>query len=92
MWPTSPTEMSVTLLHEIEDCPLKWALEHADYPEIWDKHGYPSRIHVSSLLGIVSHSCIERIIKELVKAGCPSINSDGAVVVMRSLGVGCPQF
>lgn len=85
-WPTSPTEMSVTLLHEIEDCPLKWALEHADYPGIWDKHGYPTRIHLSSLLGIVSHSCIERIIRELVKAGCPSINSDGAVAVMRSLG------
>ena len=85
-WPICPTEMSVTTLHEIEDCPLKWALEHTDYPEIWDKHGYPTRIHLSSLLGIVSHLCIERIIRELVKAGCSSIYSDGAVAVMRSLG------
>lgn len=85
-WPTSPPQMSVTTLHEIEDCPLKWALAHADYPEIWDKHGYPPRIHLSSILGIVSHSCIERIIRELVKARCSSIDSDGAVAVMRSLG------
>jgi len=85
-WPTSPAEMSVTLLHEIEDCPLKWALEHASYPEIWDKHGYPMRMPLASLLGIVSHSCIEKIIRELVKAGCSSIYSDSAVAVMRSLG------
>ncbi len=85
-WPASPTEMSVSLLHEIEDCPRKWALEHADYPEIWSRHGYPSRIHLASLIGTLTHSCVERIIGEIAKAGCCSIHDDKAIEVMRSLG------
>jgi len=85
-WPASPTEMSVSLLREIEDCPRKWALEHANYPEIWNRNGYPSRIHMPSLIVTLTHSCVERIIGELAKAGCRSIHDDKAVDVMRSLG------
>jgi len=85
-WPTSPREMSVSLLYEIEDCPHKWALEHADYPDIWDRRGYPSRVNVPGITGTIIHSSVERIMSELVKAGCSSMSDERAVSVMRSLG------
>jgi len=85
-WPAAPTEMSLTTLRQIEYCPLHWALQHAEYRNIWSGHGYPPRIHIYSVLGIVSHSCIEKVIGALLKAGCSSVDSDGAVEVMRGLG------
>jgi CRISPR/Cas system-associated exonuclease Cas4 (RecB family) len=85
-WPESPTEMSVSLFRELEDCPRKWALEHAYYPEIWDRYGYPRRIHLAALVGILAHSCIEIIIRELAHVGCGSMQDEKATQVMRSLG------
>ena len=85
-WPEPPAEMSVSLFHELENCPRKWALEHAYYPEIWNGDGYPGRIHLAALVGIVTHSCIEIIIRELAHVGCGSMRDKRATEVMRSLG------
>jgi CRISPR/Cas system-associated exonuclease Cas4 (RecB family) len=78
--------MSVSLLHEIEECPYKWALQRADYPDVWAGRGYPNRIHVAGVIGTIIHLSVERIVGELVKAGCVSMNDMHAVTVMRSLG------
>ncbi len=85
-WPLPPSEMSISLLYEIEDCPHKWALERADYPQIWDGRGYPSRVHIPSITGTIVHSSVERIMGELVKAGCSSMRDERVIDVMRSLG------
>ena len=85
-WPEPPAEMSVSLFHVLENCPRKWALEHAYYPEIWSGDGYPGRIHLAGLVGILTHSCIEIIIRELAYVGCGSMRDKRAVEVMRSLG------
>jgi len=85
-WPIPPTEMSVSLLYEIEDCPHKWALERADYPQLWGRRGYPSRIHLPGITGTIIHSSVEKIMSELVKAGCSSMRDEQVIDVMRSLG------
>jgi len=85
-WASSPTEMSPSLLFELESCPRKWALEHAFYPEVWDGRGYPAKIHMASLIGNIAHSSIEKIIKELAKCYCYSTHDSKTIEVMRSLG------
>lgn len=78
--------MSVTALKEIEACPRRWALRHADYPKLWDGHGYPPRVHMGALLGSVTHLALEAIIREFIRTGCPSVKDATAVSAMRSLG------
>ena len=78
--------MSVTALNEIEACPRRWALRHADYPKLWGGYGYPPRVHMGALLGSVTHLALETIIRELIRTGCPSVKDATAVSVLRSLG------
>jgi len=78
--------MSVSSLGEIEACPRRWALASADYPEIWDRRGYPPRIFIASLTGSVVHLAIETVTKALVRGGCASVEDARAVDVMRALG------
>ena len=78
--------MSVTALNDIEACPRRWALRHAEYPKLWDGYGYPSRVHMGALLGSVTHLALETIIREFIRAGCLSVKDATAVSVMRGLG------
>lgn len=54
-WPEAPRNMSVTAVSEIEACPRRWALRHADYPKLWGGYGYPPRVHMGALLGSITH-------------------------------------
>ena len=85
-WPDPPSEMSVSALRELEACPRRWALTAADYPELWDRRGYPPKIQLSALAGTVVHLAVEEVTKALVYAGCASAQSAQAVSVMRELG------
>ena len=85
-WPGAPWNMSVTAIMEIEACPRRWALRRADYPRLWDRHGYPPRVHTGAVLGSVVHLALETIIRELIRARCPSVKDPTAVSVMRGLG------
>ena len=78
--------MSVTAVSEIEACPRRWALRHADYPKLWGGYGYPPRVHMGALLGSMTHLALETIIREFIRTGCPSVKDATAVSVMRSLG------
>ena len=78
--------MSFTLLGELEGCPRRWALEHAQYPGIWNGHGYPARIHMAGLLGSVVHLATETIVKALVQSGCRSLDDPAVTDTMRRLG------
>lgn len=85
-WPAPPTEMSVSTHAEIEECPRRWALSAAEYPELWSGRGYPPKLQVAALAGSVVHLALEIITKQLTWAGVPSLSDPSAPQVLRALG------
>src|ERR1700733_1976119 len=82
-WPDAPADMSVSTHAEIEECPRRWALGAADYPELWTGRGYPRKLQVAALAGSVVHLALEIIVKQLAQAGVPSTEDPLAVKVMK---------
>lgn len=85
-WPDAPADMTVSTLNDIEACPRRWALGAASYPQLWDGRGYPPRANPRALAGSLVHTVLEIITKELVRAGCPSIQDAAAVGIMQRVG------
>jgi len=85
-WPLPPRWWSYSTVQEIEDCPRRWMLRHADYPDIWDRHGYPDRPNLPALTGDVMHGALERVIGAMAEAGCEAAATSAASLVMRQLG------
>jgi len=85
-WPEPPAEMSVSTHAEIEECPRRWALGAAEYPDIWGGRGYPPKLQVATLAGSVVHLALELITKQLTRAGVPSLDDPSATQVLRALG------
>lgn len=85
-WPVPPKEMSVSTQADIDECPRRWALSTAEYPEIWSGRGYPPKLQVAALAGSVVHSALEIITKQLARAGVPSLSDPGAPGVLKVLG------
>src|SRR5690348_5755829 len=78
--------MSVSTHADIEECPRRWALGAAQYPDIWSGRGYPPRLQVAALAGSVVHLALELITKQLTVAGVPSLTDPSATQVLRELG------
>lgn len=85
-WPNPPVWWSYSSLREIEECPRRWALSRATYPEIWQRPGYPPRAFLPALLGDVIHRVLEIVLSSFVAGGVPSTDSAAAVETLRSLG------
>jgi hypothetical protein len=85
-WPAPPAEMSVSTHAEIDECPRRWALSAAEYPELWSGRGYPPKLQVAALAGSVVHLALEIITKHLARAGVPSLSDPSATQVLRELG------
>lgn len=85
-WPDPPAEMSVSTNAEIDECPRRWALSAANYPDIWDGRGYPPKLQVAALAGSVVHLALELITKQLTRAGVRALNDPSATQVLRELG------
>jgi len=85
-WPDPPAEMSVSTYTEIEECPRRWALSAAEYPDLWSGRGYPPRLQVAALAGSVVHLALEIITKRLTHAGAPSQDHPLATQVLKDLG------
>lgn len=85
-WPDPPAEMSVSTHADIEECPRRWALGAAEYPDIWSGRGYPPKLQATALAGSVVHLALEIITKQLTGAGVPSLNDPSATQVLRELG------
>lgn len=77
---------SYSSLKEVETCPLRCALSRADYPDLWEQHGYPRLPSTAAIQGNVVHGALEIIVKAFVKARCSSTRSAEAVTVLRQLG------
>jgi CRISPR/Cas system-associated exonuclease Cas4 (RecB family) len=85
-WASPPEWMSIHYLLAAERCPRSVALRYSRYTTIWKKQGYPEKPHVSSLIGRIVHSSVERIASELAKKGVRSLSDSGAVQVLREMG------
>lgn len=83
-WPPPPTRFSHSAIVDIETCPRRWALAHADYPNLWSGKGYPRRANVAALSGRVAHLALERISQAIREADTPTFA--GAAIQLRALG------
>jgi hypothetical protein len=84
--PPAPAMWSYSSLKDVETCPIRYSLSQADYPDLWEQHGYPRLPIPAAIRGDVVHGALEIIVEALVKAGCSSTRSAEAVAVLRELG------
>jgi hypothetical protein len=56
---------SASTLNEIEECPKRFALRRASYPEIWSRAGFPNRISTAQVKGIVVHEVVSMIMNSV---------------------------
>ena len=84
--PPAPAMWSYSSLKDVETCPLRYLLSQADYPDLWEQHGYPRLPIPAAIRGDVVHGALEIIVKALAKAGCSSTRSAEAFAVLRELG------
>lgn len=85
-WPTVPEWMSFHRLSEIERCPRRAALRTANYPDLWERHGYPPKLRLSNLLGQIVHSSVRTIGTDLANNGCLSASDGRAVSLLIQWG------
>ena len=85
-WPPAPEWMSFYKLIELEQCPRRFSLRTAAYPDIWSGRGYPAKTTAATLIGQITHRALARLLSELAGAGCQSTSDVTAVAVLRSLG------
>lgn len=78
--------MSVSTLSELETCPRRWALSTAEYPQIWERTGYPRPLQLSALEGTVVHFSLQRITEAFVERGCLTLHDELAIGTLRELG------
>lgn len=74
---------SYSSLERARACPARFQLSHAEYPAIWQRDGFPSRVTYAAVRGLVIHSCLERITK--VAAESPA-TGDELTTALRTLG------
>src|SRR6266446_3100244 len=86
VWPSPPDDMTFSTLNAIEACPRRWALQTANYPDLWNGIGYPPKVVIQALSGTIVHSVTETVTQELTRAGCSSVTEASAIGVMRALG------
>ena len=63
--PGPPAMWSYSSLKEVESCPRRYVLSRADYPDLWDNHGYPRLPNPAAIKGDVVHGSLEIIVKAL---------------------------
>jgi hypothetical protein len=85
-WPPPPARMSFSDLHTIEQCPRRWSLSMASYPEVWSRRGYPAKVYLGTVRGLVLHRALESIVDALSHANCSSVRGAAFVGMMRDLG------
>jgi hypothetical protein len=69
--PSPPPMWSYSSLNDVETCSRRYALSRADYP-IYGTSTDTRLPNPATIKGDVVHGSLEIIVKDLVKAGCPS--------------------
>lgn len=85
-WPSLPVTWSYSSLREVSECPRRWMLSRANYPDLWSGWGYPPRPPLAALLGDIVHAVLELLVHRIRDAGCTSLADPGVVVVLKELG------
>jgi len=83
-WPDPPRLLSVSSLAQLESCPRRWALEHADYEDRGLGRGFPRRPSAAVLGGRAAHRALERI--ALAASDADAARVGALVSALRSLG------
>src|SRR6202035_2642742 len=81
-----PKTWSYSSLREATECPRRWMLSRATYPEIWNRWGYPPRPTLPSLMGDVVHGILEVLLRSFHDHGCTSLADPATVKVLKDLG------
>ena len=82
----APEWMSYHFLQEAERCPLAASLKHSWYRTLWGRRGYPNRLNIGALIGIIVHSAAEHIVQSMVEAEVSSAADPRAMATLRALG------
>jgi len=85
-WPNPPSTWSYSSLREASECPRRWMLSRANYPDIWDHWGYPPRSSMPALIGDVVHGSLEVLLRSFKKHGCTSLADPATVAAIKDLG------
>ncbi len=85
-WPAAPKMWHFSLLKEIETCPKQWALTSAEYPNLWDGHGYPPMANPRALAGQTVHATVSSVCNALSEAGCSHLSDVEVIQVLRKMG------
>ena len=85
-WPDGPETMSYSTLVELEECPRRWALRSAEYPDIWDGRGYPAAATSAALEGSVVHRTLETLTRAFARDQVPSLADESAITTLKRLG------
>ncbi len=56
---------SVSSLNEVEECPKRFVLRRASFPEIWSRNGFPNQISTAQVRGIVVHEVVSMIMNSV---------------------------
>lgn len=74
-WGGIPARFSHSALARIESCPLKYQLEHSEFPVVGR---FPSRPNSAAIEGSIVHECLELLFRGFSLAGLPELGSEGA--------------
>ncbi len=85
-WPEQPKTWSHSSLEEVDQCPRKYALRRATYPDLWDGPGYPHKEWEASIFGNAVHQGVEDLLRALHSGGCTSVKDERTVELLRGLG------
>ena len=86
IWPALPQAWSYSSLRDASECPRRWALSRASYPDLWSQRGYPPRPVLPALIGDVVHSVLETLIRSFRERDCTSLGDPKVVAVLKQLG------
>jgi hypothetical protein len=84
--PDAPDRWSYSSLKAVENCPRRYVLTRAKYPDLWDRSGYPEVPSAAALFGDVVHDSLEAIVRALTNSGCTSASGPEAIAVLKELG------
>ena len=85
VWPAAPSEMSYSVLSDLEACPRRWALEHATYSDVWTGRGYPPPASLSAMAGRVVHRALELLLKASASVPDSLVGATALVFALREL-------